>query len=63
MLFFLTRGPQELNPGARVAYMFNKEAMPAPKKLTIMTRKSKMKSVLEFLMPSRASKAEWSGQK
>lgn len=59
----MTRGPQELNPGARFAYMFNKEAMLAPKKLAIMTRKSKMKSVLEFLMPSRVSKAEWNGQK
>lgn len=37
--------------------------MPAPKKLTIMTRKSEMESVLEFLMPSRVSKAEWNDQK
>lgn len=59
----MTRRPQELNPGARLAYVFNKEAVPALKKLTIMTRKSKLRSVLDFLMPLRVSKAEWNGQK
>lgn len=63
LFIFLTKGPQEQSPDARYVLMFNKEAMPALKKLTIMTRKSKMKSMLEFLMPSRVSQAELNGQK